>query len=350
MLSDIELVRSAQEGDSVSLGVLLERHRAPLQGSALRILGHGPDAQDAVHDTFLVALRKIDHLRDPAVVGSWLHTILRNVCLMRLRKSQGELLFDELPPRAESRAYETSVEDSIENLALREWVWTALGRLPEALQVVAVLRYFGGHASYEEISATLGLPIGTVKSRLNAAKIKLAEALLQTAGTEHSETRRLSESRDHFFRTAYDEHNRKESYDVLASAFSKDLMLSISGEPAFTGDYEFLIGDMEGDLEAGRKVYPTNVVSSKKVSVIECDVANPPGDPLHCPPAFSQVAVYHDGSIQRMYWYLAPRPEGEMGWQVALADTPAREAEQEVVTIGRPDESAAGSNPESQHE
>ena len=81
MLNDAQLVRAAQGGDATSLGVLLERHRAPLHALALRILGHGPQAQDAVQDAFLIALRNIDRLREPQAVGAWLRVILRNVCL-----------------------------------------------------------------------------------------------------------------------------------------------------------------------------------------------------------------------------------------------------------------------------
>ena len=320
MLSDAELVRSAQGGDTTSLGLLLERYRAPLYGLALQILGHGPEAQDAVHDTFLIALRKIDKVREPAAVGGWLHTIVRNVSRMRLREGQGELLFDELPQSVESRASEPSVEAAVDRLVMREWVWTALGRLPEALQVTAALRYFGSHASYEEISATLGVPVGTVKSRLNGVKIKLAQALLETAGLEHGEARRVVESRTRFFRAAYDEHNRGDGYDILASVFSEDLVLSISDGTVFTGGYEFMIKDTEKDLKAGRKIYPTHIISSKDVSVIECNVENSPEDPFHCPQAFSQVAVYRDGKIRRMYWYLAPRPEGEGCWEVTLTE------------------------------
>ncbi len=333
MSSDVELVRAAQRGDVTSLGLLLERYRAPLYGLALQILGRGEQAQDAVHDTFIVALRRIDRVREPAAVGGWLHAVLRNVCRMRLREDRGEILFDELPRRLEESSSEPSVEESIERLALRDWVWTALGKLPEALQVTAVLRYFGGHASYEEISATLGVPVGTVKSRLNAVKVKLAEALLETASLEHSETRRLAEGRAHFFRAAYDEHNRKESYDTLASAFSEDLVLSISDSEVFPRGYEFMIEDIEGDLEAGRKVYPTDVISSKDVSVIECAVENAPESPFHCPPAFSQVAIYRDSRIYRMYWYLAPRPGREGCWEVTLTEPrPRAEIEQRAMT------------------
>lgn len=56
-LSDAQLVRTAQGGDVTSLGILLERHRAPLHALALRMLGHAPQAQDAVQDAFLIALR-----------------------------------------------------------------------------------------------------------------------------------------------------------------------------------------------------------------------------------------------------------------------------------------------------
>ncbi len=98
MVSDADLVRAAQGGDATSLGVLLERYRASLHARALGILGYGPQAEDAVHDTFVVALRKIGTVDDPAAVGGWLHAVLRNVCLMRLRAGQGELLFDETRP------------------------------------------------------------------------------------------------------------------------------------------------------------------------------------------------------------------------------------------------------------
>jgi RNA polymerase sigma-70 factor (ECF subfamily) len=71
MPSDADLVRAAQNGDTASLGILLERYRASLHGRALGILGLGPQAGDAVHDTFLVALRAIDRVREPAAVGGW---------------------------------------------------------------------------------------------------------------------------------------------------------------------------------------------------------------------------------------------------------------------------------------
>jgi len=246
VLSDAELARAAQSGDATSFGILLEHHRAPLYVLALRFLGHGPDAQDAVQDAFFIALRSIDRLREPEAVGGWLRGILRNVCLMRLReRNREEIPVEKLPRGDESGFLESSVEEAIDRLAMREWVWTALGRLPENLQVTAILRYFSSHPSYQDISSVLGVPVGTVRSRLSTVKLKLAEALLETAGLEHDETRQLAEARANFFETAYEEYNRAKGYNILASALSEDLVFSLSNGKVFTRGYQIMIKDME---------------------------------------------------------------------------------------------------------
>ena len=181
-----------------------------------------------------------------------------------------------------------------------------------------MLRYFGGHSSYEEISATLGVPMGTVKSRLNTVKLRLAEALLETASLQHDETRRLVEARANFFEAAYMQYNRAEGYNILAGSFSKDLIFSLSNGRVFTRGYEFMIKDMDRDLELGVKIHPKEVISSKDVAVIECDLESPPDDPDHCPSAISEVAVYRDGKIHRLHWYLPPRPVREGYWEETL--------------------------------
>ncbi len=142
VLSDAELVRATQNGDAASLGILLKRHRGSLHALALRILGRSPEAQDAVQDTFLIALREIEQVRDPEAVGGWLRTVLRNVCLRKLRKGREVLLLDEPSWRLEREPSEPSAEEAVDRLALREWVWTALAQLSEDLKVTAMLRYF----------------------------------------------------------------------------------------------------------------------------------------------------------------------------------------------------------------
>ncbi len=308
VLSDVQLVRAAQGGDVTSLGILLERHRAPLHALALRMLGHAPQAQDAVQDAFLIALRNIERLREPEAVGGWLRAILRNVCLERIRQGPGEILFDELTGQPEREPYEPSAEEAIDRLALRDWVWTALSELPEPLRVTAMLRYFGSYPSYEELSAILGVPLGTVRSRLSRVKAKLADALLKTAGLEHDEARDLAESRARFFAEALEELNRKQSHEMFTSALSEDLVMGFSDGTVSHGR-KVLVVELEGDLEAGIKLHPTNVLASKGITVMEGDFENPPDDPFHCPPATSMVFFHRNGAIYQVRRYFAPRPQ-----------------------------------------
>ena len=171
---DVILVRAAQSGDTASLGALLERHRARMLALAVGILGHGPQAEDAVQDACLIAVRRLGELRDPSAARAWLLTIVTNACRAQLRRSAPALMSDA-DEMLDAPTPDT-VERAIEHSALRDWVWTALERLSEPLRLVTILRYFTGADSYDAIAALCGVPVGTVRSRLNAAKANLAVA------------------------------------------------------------------------------------------------------------------------------------------------------------------------------
>ena len=167
-----------------------------------------------------------------------------------------------------------------------------------------MLRYFGTYSSYEEISALLGVPVGTVRSRLSQVKVKLAEALLKTAGLEHDEARKITESQTRYFTAAFDEYNRGRGYEMFVSASSDDLFYDRSD--GASGGLGWLVEGLEDDLETGMKLHLTNIIASKDVTIIEGDLENPPDDPFHCPPATSQVYFYRDGRIYLMREYFAP--------------------------------------------
>ena len=163
-LPDAELVAAARGGDASCLGVLIERHRAAMRAVAVRLLGYGPAADDAVQDAVLVALCRLDELRDPAAVGPWLRTVVRNVCRMQLRAARPtEPLDDDVPDLH-------TVEEELDRRALRDWVWHGVAQLSEPLQVVVLLRHFGAQHSYRDIARICGVPVGTVRSRLNEAR------------------------------------------------------------------------------------------------------------------------------------------------------------------------------------
>ena len=113
-LTDAELVATARGGDGAALGRLLERHRPRLFATAIRLLGYRPDAEDAVQETRLAAMRHIGSVRDPESVGAWLQAVVRRACLQHERRRRnGELLIESLPDLLDDRP---GPEDRIERL------------------------------------------------------------------------------------------------------------------------------------------------------------------------------------------------------------------------------------------
>jgi DNA-directed RNA polymerase specialized sigma24 family protein len=84
VISDVELVVLAREGEAGAFGMLVERHRATLYAAALAVLGDRDAAMDAVQEAFVVALTRLNSIRDPAAVGRWLRMVVRNCALMQI--------------------------------------------------------------------------------------------------------------------------------------------------------------------------------------------------------------------------------------------------------------------------
>lgn len=302
--SDTELAVAARGGDCACLGLLLERHRAQLYAAALRMLGYRQEAEDAVHDTFLIALQHIGDIKDPRAVVGWLHTVLHRCCLRQLRRRRGEVLTADVPDRADERA---GIEERLEKAALREWVWDALGKLPEPLQATAMLRYFGSYQSYEELAAILAIPIGTVRSRLSEAKRKLAEMLLETAGLVDPDARQQSREQQRFYHEIFDGLNRHGERDRFLNHFAEDLYLVHGGGRPELGR-SFLAREVDSDTEAGVRLEPQRILSANQVTVIEGRFVNPPEDPFHCPPGIALVVFQRQGVVRRLHLHLSPRP------------------------------------------
>jgi RNA polymerase sigma-70 factor (ECF subfamily) len=304
--SDADLVEAALAGDVAGLGLVLERHRAGLFASALAQLGSREQAADAVQETFVVALVKLRQLRDPATVVGWLHAILRNLCRAAVRRDAAERaglarLAGAVP------AEEASPEQAVEDGLLKDWVWTALGRLPEPLQVAAVLRYFSRSHSYQEIADLCGVPVGTVRSRLHEARSRLGSELLETAGRAALAAGSPAATWPARVVEAVDAIGRGDPHPYTA-LLAPDVVLSGS-DGQFFGGRDEVLRELEHDLTAGVGYRLTGVFASRLVTVVETDFVNPPDSPDHCPPGLTTVLL-HSGTDQarRARGYFSSRP------------------------------------------
>lgn len=172
---DHALVAAARDGDLAAFEILFHRHRPPTLRLAGRFLENADDAEEAVTDAFVRAFRALKSFRGDAQFATWLYRITVNVCIRRQRQERRDAVetsfedTDELPAGP-------AVEALIEARARRRLVRRTVNALSPKLRAVVALHYFDDMPC-EQIAEVLGVSIGTVWSRLHAAKAKLSAVL-----------------------------------------------------------------------------------------------------------------------------------------------------------------------------
>ena len=162
---------------------LVERFRADLVNQSLAFLGNQADAEDVAQESLCQAFQELNQLQDPKKLGAWLRSINRCNALDLLRKRSREKLrsggtgFAEQAVAPETTPTGSNLEQSKRRGKL-ELVARAVDALPELHREVVVLRYWE-KKSYEELAQCLGVPIGTIKSRLARADALLVARLKQ---------------------------------------------------------------------------------------------------------------------------------------------------------------------------
>jgi RNA polymerase sigma-70 factor, ECF subfamily len=172
--SDAELLSAHANGDPHAFSEIVKRHRDRMWAVALRTLGDPDEAADAVQDAFVSAYRKASTFRGEAAVTTWLHRIVVNACLDRMRrKSVRPVADDELIEAAER---DSPLPDQTLEREVSMDVSAALKLLPADQRAALVLVDMMGY-SVEDAAQVLQVPSGTVKSRCARGRAKLAPIL-----------------------------------------------------------------------------------------------------------------------------------------------------------------------------
>lgn len=154
------------DGTDQLFAELLRRYRLPLVNLAYQLLGDRDEAEDVAQETFVQAFLHLQRFRNKANLFTWLYRIAVNACRMRLRRRR------PLPLENEPSALDDAMD---EHAWIRKHrVDEVLRQLPEPLREVLILREIH-ELGYEEIAQVLGIPIGTVRSRLFAARQRFAQ-------------------------------------------------------------------------------------------------------------------------------------------------------------------------------
>jgi RNA polymerase sigma-70 factor, ECF subfamily len=183
---DRDLVARAQAGDTRAFEELVRRHQRWVFTLALRMVGSSAEAEELAQEIFLKAYRGLGGFRGAARFSTWLHSIASHHCLNALEtrsrqpldlRAQERAGDDDPPPRLERVPNGAPGADAVlEQRERARLVQAALVRLRGDHRLVVVLRDIQG-LSYEAIAETLGIELGTVRSRLHRARMEL-KALL----------------------------------------------------------------------------------------------------------------------------------------------------------------------------
>jgi RNA polymerase sigma factor (sigma-70 family) len=217
-----------------------------------------------VQEASVIALRRIGDLRDPAAAGSWLRMVVRNVCRMWYRSPAGLPLDAGLAAALPSS--EPDPAQVLEQHAMRDWIWHAMEDLPSPFRLVVMLRYFSGVTAYQDIADVCDVPVGTVRSRLNEARGRLARALLASA---------------------------------LAASWLPNV--EVSGLPGYQAvGYRHLVRGVEQDLADGVGYRLANVVACRDLVLCEFEMLSPAWDPHHCPPGAGWLPHLRSDWVERV--------------------------------------------------
>ena len=186
-LPDADLVSLAQEGREAAYRELIRRYERPVYSLIFRMVRDREVAEDLAQDTFIKVLNHIDRYRPEFKLSSWLFKIANNVAIDHLRKRNLETISIDGSPHAATAAeieattldlaakQETALEE-MEAKELGSSIERAIESLRPEYRACIMLRHVEGR-SYEEIAATLDLPLGTVKTYIHRARHQLREAL-----------------------------------------------------------------------------------------------------------------------------------------------------------------------------
>ena len=179
--SDEELIARFQQGDAYAYDLLVKRYKEPLMNYIYRFVGDRNDAEDILQETFLRLYKNKHYYREIARFSTWIYTIAGNLAKTELRKRKRRQFFSINNYMSTDKDYELPdkniTPDKYTDSAITDTeIQKAINRLSPKFRQVILLRDIQGF-SYEEIANIVNIPLGTVKSRVNRARLRLQQDL-----------------------------------------------------------------------------------------------------------------------------------------------------------------------------
>ena len=182
LFTDEMLISRFQSGDENAYVELVNRYKNKLTNFVFYFLKDEEHSEDIVQETFIRLYEKKHYYKEIAKFSTWIYTIARNLANTELRKKSRTKIMYLSQIGNQKKDYDLKSSDpelnkNIENEFLMKEIHAAIDKLPENYKSVIILRDIQG-LDYEQISNIIGVPLGTVKSRINRARLQLQVELM----------------------------------------------------------------------------------------------------------------------------------------------------------------------------
>ena len=179
--TDEELIARFQDGDAYAFDLLVRRYKDPILNFIFRFIGDYVEAEDIVQETFYRVYKNKHYYKEVAKFSTWIYTIAGNLAKTELRRRKRRKIFSIHKETISDKELElpdlkSDPEKEVNTVVTEKIIQKAINNLPPKFRQVIVLRDIQDF-SYEEISSFIKVPLGTVKSRVNRARLKLQEDL-----------------------------------------------------------------------------------------------------------------------------------------------------------------------------
>ena len=182
LYTDEMLISRFQSGDENAYVELVNRYKDKLTNFVFYFLKDEEHSEDIVQETFIRLYEKKHYYKEIAKFSTWIYTIARNLANTELRKkSRTKIMYlsqmSNYKKDYDLKSSDPELNKNIENEFLMKEIHAAIDKLPENYKSVIILRDIQG-LDYEQISNIIGVPLGTVKSRINRARLQLQVDLM----------------------------------------------------------------------------------------------------------------------------------------------------------------------------
>jgi RNA polymerase sigma factor (sigma-70 family) len=284
-------IEEARLGNRSCFNNLITFYHTQMLAYAMKICGYSNIAEDALQDAYINAFTHITELKTTESYQSWLRTIVKRSCWQYLNTNSNKALLPLSVKLIDSKISDRTLENEIEKNNLNEFIWERITQLSETLRLVVLLRYFTNYNDYENISTILGVPIGTVKSRLNEAKKQLKKGwnygLSGMPEKLKTEAKYWNEFYEYSFRNIQKDNNVRK---MFRNHLLPDLTIRYtSGKTAY--GRELFEKEINDDITYGTSYGIGTVFNLKNIGIVQTDNINPKEYPDRCPP--TSTLIFH---------------------------------------------------------